>query len=376
MLTHVGKRLESLCQPWMLPRGVAPRTNSSAHALLSRYIAHPEDFWVGPGYRQIQHVRSAINRVSRVNGDDSSWFDQLLGKKPEAFWLGLGLRQAKKVSAATDTFRQAGIDTAESLSSLLLDGVEQMRSTHNRPFFVMSAAGSGSTWLGTMLGDLPHCCYAREVYLPRAFSYLCRRHHENPPTDAIWATMLLHSWSLNCPEERLAHNFVNSGRSIFHYHLYRSIWPGARFVFLVRDPRDQLLSTTYRKRSYRSLEAPHVSNARYLRHNARKYMEIYRLYKQISPQELHVVKYETLKQEPTETLRRLLEWAEFDVSEEALRGAIFRNDAQNMRTGVVPPRGNLDQGGKARSWREVMGAREMRIVMPIIGEALETFEYV
>ncbi len=59
----------------------------------------------------------------------------------------------------------------------------------------MGSGGSGSTWLGAMVGSLPGFCYGREIYLPRSISYLYRRLKTQEMCDLVWALMVFPAWA-------------------------------------------------------------------------------------------------------------------------------------------------------------------------------------
>ena len=295
--------------------------------------------------------------------------------RPEEFFLGTAVRQAPKVHKALQAFKAIGDKDPCAVAARLLRRVRELKQTNYRPFFVMGSGGSGSTWLGAMLGDLPGLCYGGEIYVPKGLSYLYRIRKSQELRDMIWAIMLLPSWTSREPAKAFDCEFVNSGRSIFCYDIYHDIWPRGRFIFLVRDPRDQLLSTTYRKARYRQSVAPKVDDFTYLKYNAKKSMSIYRAFTKIRREDLYVVKYEQLVHDTIGELTRLLRWAEAEIKESLIYNVANQLDAQNMRGGKVVWRGNLDEGGTAGSWRDLMTEQEKRIVKPIIQEAIEAFGY-
>ncbi len=135
------------------------------------------------------------------------------------------------------------------------------------------------------------------------------------------------------------------------------------------------MSTTYRKASYRQVIAPHAHDLTYLRHTAKQHQKFYRQYTQIHSAELHVVKYEHVRDDTPGEMARLLQWADLEVSEEALAACLYQHSADNMRSGLVPVQGNLDEGGMAQSWREMMTDKEQRMIKPFVQEALEAFGY-
>ncbi|NIM98698.1 MAG: hypothetical protein GTO24_11655 [candidate division Zixibacteria bacterium] len=335
MTTEWAKRyFGNLYERVKLPKGLSPSSRLTAQKVLERYLAESETFWVGRG-----------------------------------------LRHAAKVQEALRAFAEAGAKGEASVAKMLLDRVREVRFEYYRPFFVMGAGGSGSTWLGAMLGDLPGFQYGREIYLPRGISYLYRRLRNREMSDLVWAVMLLHAWGFNCPEEEFKSEFVNSARSIFNYDIYKEIWPQGRFIFLVRDPRDQILSVTYRKSAYRKAVAPKSSDREYLLRNARRFMKIYRQYKRIDPAEIHVTTYEKLRGDTRSGFMRILERFQLDFSDDTTANILYQHDAENIRTGKVDWKGNLDEGGISKSWRESITDQEKQLLRPIIQDALEEFGY-
>lgn len=316
------------------PVGLFLRRNLTAHVVLTRYISCPEDFL-----------------------------------------RGIAVRQAIKVRNALQAFHNSGFNTPCAVADKILHRVRALQERNYRPFFIMGAGGSGSTWLGAMLGDLRGFCYGGEIYTPLGLSYLYRFRKSREMADLIWAIMLLHSWASTGPAVVFDCEFVNSGRSVFQYPLYREIWPTGRFVYLVRDPRDQVLSTTYRKARYRKAVAPGVDDLRYLKHNAKKYMSIYGAFAKLNRHQVYILKYEQLVQNRVDQLTKLLQWAEVKVDEGGLSTVVNLHDADRMRNGEVAWRGNLDEGGRAESWRQRMTEQERNVIKPILQKAIEAFGY-
>jgi hypothetical protein len=296
--------------------------------------------------------------------------------EPESFFRGIASRQAVKVRNALQVFQEKGISSPSVIADELLDRIRVLRERPYRPFFVMGAGGSGSTWLGALLGDLAGFCYAGEVYTPLAIYCLYKFRKSPEINDLIWAVMLLPSWAATELESPFNREFVNSGRSIARYAVYRQVWSKGRFVFLVRDPRDQVLSITYRKRSYRDTIAPGIHDLAYLKYNARKYMRIYRAFAKVRGDDIYLLRYEDLLKNTRGEVTKLLAWAQVDLPDRSLLSRVIdRHDAAKMRAGEVVWRGNLDEGGKAEGWRELMTQREKNLVKPILQEAVEGLGY-
>jgi hypothetical protein len=242
----------------------------------------------------------------------------------------------------------------------------------------MGAGGSGSTWMGRLIGDLPGYQYGREIYIPRGVTYLHRKLKTPQMNEAIWAIMLLHSCGYSDNPLNFDHEFVNSARSLNNFDIFHGIWPKGKFIFLVRDPRDQILSVTYRKLDYRKAIAPGKNDMEYLLQNAKRYMKIFNMYKKYCkkyPETIYKIRYEDLKKDTFGELIKLRDKYKIEIPKEAIAQSVYNNDAENMRTGKIKKRGNLDEGGMSRNWRIALTEKEGSKVIPIVHEALLELNY-
>ncbi len=334
MKTWLKKTWLSLTGKATLPKGVNSGRNFSAEEVLERYIG-----------------------------------------EPESFWRGVGIRHAAKVVKAANAFAKAGIERPDRLSRRLLTHVRNHRDRFFRPFFVMGAGGSGSTWLGAMLGDFSNFRYGGEIYIPTGMLYLYQRFRNQEAKDLIWSVMMLHAWGLTDPEADFEYEFVNSARSIFSYDILKEIWPAGRFVYLIRDPRDQILSVTYRKMKYRGELKPGISDRSYLLYNAKKNAKINREFKRIENSSICITKYEDLKQDTVGELKKIVDYFLLDIADPEIVSAVYRNSAENMRSGKVKMRGNLDEGGVARHWKNILSDKDKKLIKPIVGKILLELGY-
>jgi hypothetical protein len=296
--------------------------------------------------------------------------------KPENYWHGSSIRSAKKVKNISKKFAHIGLSDKQELTKFLLEQVNKNRTAFYKPFFVMGSGGSGSTWLGAMLGDLPGFQYAGEVYPPPLIANLYRILKNKHLSDFIWAIMLFHSFHKDSNlDKNFNCQFVNSARSIFRYNLFHKIWPNGRFVFIARDPRDQILSVTYRKNNYRNVVAPELTDHEYLVLNAKKYSSIYKQFKRVTSNSIYLVQYENLKHDTEFELNQINLHFQLGLKSNHIEKAVYLNDAQNMRAGKVEYRGNLDEGGRSKSWRELMTEEEKKIIRPYIQNILFELNY-
>lgn len=142
----------------------------------------------------------------------------------------------------------------------------------------------------------------------------------------------------------------------------------------MRDPRDQALSMTYRKQRYRAFIARDLSDDQYLERNCRSAISFCSTYQAIKEQ-VYMVRYEDLRADTIAVVRGLLDYLGITVKEEELDKAVFQNDAGNMRKGLVSKHGNLDEGGVAQCWREIMTDHQRTVCKPILEDVVEYFGY-
>lgn len=299
-------------------------------------------------------------------------------QKPESFWQGPMLRHAVKIHETRKSFHKHGIKQPHDLAELLITEVRKIQDVRHAPFFIMGAGGSGSTWLGRLIGDLPGYQYGREIYIPPGLAYLYRKLKTPQMSEAIWAIMLLHSCGYSDNPMNFDHEFVNSARSLNNFDIFHTIWPKGKFIFLARDPRDQILSVTYRKLEYRKAIAPDKNDMDYLLMNAKKYIKTYRLYKSHCkkyPGCIYMIKYEDLKKDTFGELARLIDSYKIKTSNEEIAQSVYNNDAENMRAGKIKKRGNLDEGGMSQNWRIALTEKEGDKIFPIVQEALSELNY-
>lgn len=315
------------------------------------------------------------NGVSPKGGLEAYYVLEKYIKEPEAFWQGIGLRQVNKVKCAAQAFIDAGFENTEDLAKQLVTYVKNHRNSYYRPVFVMGPGGSGTTWLGAMLGDFSGFQYGREIYIPQGIFYLYHRLKNQEMSDLIWSIMILHSWGLNCPNEGFEYDFVNSARSIFVYEIFQDIWPSGRFIYLVRDPRDQILSVTFRKPNYRRFIEPNMDDMSYLIQNAKKYAKFYNRFQKINTNNIYVLKYEDLKRDTYGELIKIAKYFRLNINDNEIYKVVYKNCAENMRSGKVIKRGNLDEGGVAGSWRDLLKCKEKELIKPIIRKSLIELGY-
>lgn len=294
---------------------------------------------------------------------------------PETFWRGAALRHAEKVKLATRNLMAGQQCGSEELVEKIMKMAHTSFLDCDRPIFVMGAGGSGSTWLGAMVGDVPGYSYGREIYIPFSIKTLFLRRSDQQIKLAVSAIMILHAWGLHHPGSDYRHNFVNSGRSVYDYPMFKKIWPRGTYLCLVRDPRDLLMSVTHRKANYRAAKSPTYNDRQYLQSNARSIRRLYKRIDKIDDGDINFIKYEKLKSDVLGTLSHISDVHRERWDPSVLSNIVFSHSAENMRAGIVKKAGNLDEGGQSASWHESMSREDRELVCPYIQNILEKYGY-
>ncbi len=150
----------------------------------------------------------------------------------------------------------------------------------------------------------------------------------------------------------------------------RGIFPDARFLHVLRDPRDAALSMRRAARAWAN-EFPgrpiHIANrwveyigrARGLAASTDRYLE---------------VRYEDLKSNGPAELARVAKWMGLTVDDATCAAAIEACDLDNVRSGSDLPAGFFGKG-RSGSWREGLSQGDLRLIEYIVGEDMERFGY-
>jgi hypothetical protein len=187
-----------------------------------------------------------------------------------------------------------------------------------RPVFVVGMGGSGSHWLSGLIAGLPGFAVTKEVYFPKK---LLKRLDAMDPEDAartVDAVHLAHALAID-PEIDDA-MLVNNARG--KPASYRAWLPQSTIVYLVRDPRDQVLSVTFRKPGFRALQAPDASDREYLEANARANVARFRSMERAAGSIDLRVRYEDLQEDPRPALAAFAERHGVTVSAEEVSAAV------------------------------------------------------
>lgn len=291
----------------------------------------------------------------------------------ESFWSGKMQRQAEKLQRQVDVVCERSGLTPEQLVDRVLNLARDREPDPPPPVYVTGLGSSGSHWLAGMLAELPQFADVGEVY----FSAMLReelgklpRESQRLVTDAV---QLLHGLSR---EPQIEHrSTVNSAAGAYELELYKAWDPRSVVVYLYRDPRDQVLSATFRKDEYRNYQAPGADDVEYLLRMCARNRADHGRYRRLELRADLEISYEDLREEPTRHLERIAEVAGVRVGSDALERVAFRHDAENIRAGKVADKGNLDLGGRARGWQND-ASRQLRQILHVeLAEVVSSLGY-
>ncbi|HVM41477.1 MAG TPA: class I SAM-dependent methyltransferase, partial [Acidimicrobiia bacterium] len=152
------------------------------------------------------------------------------------------------------------IDTDEA-ARRLFDMACRRAPQRPAPVYVTGLGGSGSHWVAGMLSELPGHVGAGEVYFAPKLLEEMRALSGAEQGVVADAVHLLHSPP---GPDAITSSVVNCAAGPYKIPNYRRWDRHATVVLLLRDPRDQVLSTAFRKPIHREKVAPGVGDLEYL----------------------------------------------------------------------------------------------------------------
>lgn len=265
---------------------------------------------------------------------------------PFKFWTGPSLRQAEKLDQKKNRVAQDRGWPLEDLADRLFDlAVDR----HCRPaVYITGLGGSGSHWLSGMLGETETFFDAGEVYFPPLLIEYFEREDSTVPL-LVDALHLLHARSRVMGRERA----VNCAAGATRVSRYIRWDDAASTVYLIRDPRDQVLSTTFRKDEYRSYlgdetadDAAYLSRRCELNHADRRGYLGGGIAADIT------ISYENMRSDPRGSLERVIGAVGEVLDPEALDRIVQKHDADRIIAGERKPIGNLNLDAGMKSWTD------------------------
>ncbi|MBC7987472.1 MAG: hypothetical protein H7X93_12530, partial [Sphingomonadaceae bacterium] len=287
-------------------------------------------------------LREAIGTYLR---EDAPWAD---GRS-----FGKMQRAARAFADATGVARGA---LAEYLTELAIERAESAP----RPVQMLTIGGSGSHWIGTLLQDAARAIFVGEVYFSQDVRPLLDALGPGEADRLIDAVELLHMFyapARAAPRDRLRTGaIINSAHGAPSFEFARRYRLGGRSFELRRDPRDQVLSVTYRKPAFRKLQAPDATDEEYLRVKARKNRLHGLALTELGDRPEIVLRFEDVEASPAVAIRALCDALGMPCAEADLAAAIER-------------RAPRSRAGGAR-WHAEASVDELRIIHGLAVESM------
>ena len=294
-----------------------------------------------------------------------------------AFWDASRPRQADKLQQLLGELSARERQPASTVVDRVLGMATDRIHENLPPAYVSSIGGAGSHWLAGMIAELGDFADAGEVYFPRALHESFQELTALEQRYVVDSIHLLHAWALAQPEltkfDRC--RIINCAQGPERIEAYKALDPACVTIHLYRDPRDRVLSVVYRKPEFRSYEAPAATDEEYLRAKCwrtRSYYEHYRALRKTADFECA---YEELRSNTVRVLSAIAALLGVELPEMRLADIAYRHSADNIRRGVVPRRGNLDEGGVAQRWVESTSSVERRLMHVVMSDCIEGLGY-
>lgn len=304
-------------------------------------------------------VAEPIRRILRGRRQ-REWTDLVTGylTRPLDWWGADAPRHADKVERKKRAIRaRDGLDDTEIID-VVVDMAAKRRTARPAPVYITGLGGSGSHWLAAMLNDAADLVSAGEVYVPRTLLDEFEGMSDADQACVVDAISVLHAWPRSTDVWALGTINCAAGVRLLGHH--RRWFPAAVTVHLRRDPRDQVLSVTFRKPRFRRYDAPDATDEEYLRRMMRRNVTAYRELRAAAGDVDIVARYEALGIDPRPVLRQIIDALGHTVDEERLERAVARHDAATIRAHGGAGGSNLDEGGPAASWRHLADPARQR----------------
>jgi hypothetical protein len=266
--------------------------------------------------------------------------------------------------------------------------------------WIFGTGRSGSTWLGSMMGGLDGCAMWNEPLVGNLFGNFHyfrvggrkpgRQYILGEPYKETWLgpmrDLVLGGAAARFPElMEGGYLIIKEPNGSIGSPLLMEALPESRMIFLIRDPRDVVASSMdarsegswlqERREARRRTSKPDRNPNVYVRMRANSYVQ--QIEKTGQAYRAHgghkvMVRYEDLRADTLETMKRIYTALEIPVEEAELARSVEKNSWENI------PEQEKGEGKKLRKakpggWKEDLTARQVEIVEEITGPLLNEF---
>lgn len=292
---------------------------------------------------------------------------------PLRYWTANTPRHADKLERKKQAVRRRdGLDDGAMIAEVVRMAVRR-RIQRPPPVYVTGLGGSGSHWLAGMLDGATDLVAAGEVYVPRTLNDELNELSDVDQACVIDAIHLLHAWPRSTDVWALG--VINCAAGVRLLAQHARWFPDATMVHLRRDPRDQVLSVTFRKPAFRRYLAPDATDDAYLRRMIRRSVTAYRESLTAEPHIDVTVRYEDLLRDPRPALREILIALGRPTDDQRIEHAAERHDAETLRAGTAGTATNLDEGGRSHPWRNLDDPACQRVLHAGLADVIHGYGY-
>ncbi len=307
--------------------------------------------------------------------------------------------------------KAAARDTRDNVPAGMAPGFEQCRAAVDRVlskplFFIGGLPKSGTTWLQLLLDAHPDICCRGEGHLANRFGPLLRGAiKEHNATLAVKNTSLFKGLPA-FPEFTGAHlkylwvsaaalllADASTGReatigektpdNVLHFALLAELLPHAKFVHVIRDPRDCAVSGWFHNQRSNPGEARHRFGtlSDYLRMTAERWTTVVAVaaeFAEAHPASSFEVRYEDLVAQPRETLGGLLRFLGVAATPrliDACRAEAAFEKLSGGRQRGEEDRASFFRRGQAGDWRNHVSAEENAAFLALYGPIMARHGY-
>jgi hypothetical protein len=266
--------------------------------------------------------------------------------------------------------------------------------------WIFGTGRSGSTWLGSMMGGLDRCAMWNEPLVGNLFGnfHYLRVGGRKQGKQYILGESYKETWlgpmrdlvlggaAARFPEViGSGYLIIKEPNGSIGSPLLMEALPESRMIFLVRDPRDVVASSmdarsegswlSERREARKRTSKPDRNPNVYVRMRANSYVQ--QIEKSWQAYEAHggrkvMVRYEDLRADTLETMKRIYSALEIPVEEAELARSVEKNSWENI------PEEEKGEGKKRRKakpggWREDLTLKQVEIVEDITAPLLNEF---
>jgi LPS sulfotransferase NodH len=266
--------------------------------------------------------------------------------------------------------------------------------------WIFGTGRSGSTWLGSMMGGLEGCAMWNEPLVGNLFGnfHYFRvggrksggQYILGEPYKETWLgpmrDLVLGGAAARFPEViGGGYLIIKEPNGSIGSPLLMEALPESRMIFLIRDPRDVVASSmdarsegswlSERREAQRRTSKPDRNPNVYVRMRANSYVQqiekTWQAYRAHGGRKV-LVRYEDLRADTLETMKRIYSALEIPVEEAELARAIEKNSWEKIPE-EEKGKGKKRRKAKPGGWREDLTARQVEIVEEITEPLLNEF---